>query len=287
MGDMKLLRYFCDINVSQESTLNKLEHATQSQFPTRNGKKRRQELLQLVRTGRGVSAASESTDDHRHPGRPKGASRKVNFGLRILKSGDEHFQSHRTALTVQCPLGDCNLIQVKLLVDADYDSALNKVVSKLFPDNVNPVIGNKSNFMTMELVNCLNQNIKHIKLPFTLSNYIEEKMISGSVRLNLLCIPSGLNSLDDSDSDDLPDILEEGKLKELTPADVDAQLVNTSDNQICSQPPDDVLVSTQCEGTCDIQEEILTYEIYYLLLHPSHLSFLIYIFRDIRTTSIL
>jgi hypothetical protein len=81
-------------------------------------------------------------------------------------------------MTVKSPLGDLNNIKFVLSCDTGYDALLELARDKLFPNGVNPVVGMVTEFITLEVVNGLNVNIRDdIEEDFTVETYIRVKMV--------------------------------------------------------------------------------------------------------------
>jgi hypothetical protein len=151
-------------------------------------------------------------DSKRKAGRPVKKHRVVQFGLRILcKDEESTHQYQRPWKQVKTPLGDKNMISMQIDASQCYESLLQMVKDAFFPDGVNRMVGDIGSYHGFEIVNGQNDNVRD-GIVFTLSTYIEKKMVSGSVRLYLLLAEEA--SLDDDlnemgllgDPDYLPDL---------------------------------------------------------------------------------
>ena len=104
------------------------------------------------------------------------------------------------------------MITVKMDVNQCYQVVLETVKDAFFPNSVNPAVGDIGFFHGFEIVNGHNDNVCDGISDFTLSRYIEKKMVSGSVRLHLLMaeeasLPDDQNGDEHKDDPDyLPDL---------------------------------------------------------------------------------
>jgi hypothetical protein len=199
IGDQILLWEFCS---KQRESAEKKEADT--------SQKRKVQLLDLLRKGSSSKSTRLDTSDAR-PGRPKKTDRTINVGLRVLQ---RDVPTGRKAMAVRSPLGDQNYIKVILPCDTDYETLLTFCRERFFPNGINPVIQDINEFISFEIVNGLNINVRDdIPEIFTIETYVKKKMIAGSIRFYLLCSPGCFPDSDDEvpsmsipDTDELPDL---------------------------------------------------------------------------------
>ena len=240
-GDRVALQQACKMDNVPSSSTSAASSSIRKRAPLSLGRRRR--LLELVRTGHTSESVKQQNDQKEElcrphgPGRPRSETRSINFGLRILESNSGNI---RTVLNVPAPLGDSNTIKLAVNIETGYDELLELLADKFFPNGKNPAVGEKERFIGMEVVNVRNENIKdsthNTWHPFSVGDYIVSKMISGSVRLNLLCIPGGFEKkVSESSDDELPDITAitrrtTDQMKELKHEDVVSILSDTDEN---------------------------------------------------------
>ena len=170
LGDRSMLRNFCQCNTGNPSTAEPLVIAQSDTTTNANSNNQRQQLLSMIRQN---YPSGRVQGPRRRPGRPVRSERAVQFGLRILD--EETTITHprlRNTKTVKAPLGDKNMISIKMDPNVGYQPFLETVKKAFFPDGVNPAVGEISLVHHFEIVNGLNVNICEGLDEFTLNRYI-------------------------------------------------------------------------------------------------------------------
>ena len=120
----------------------------------------------------------------KRPGRPFSDVKSVHVGLRLTSKTKKFVQ-------VKSPLGDKNILSVKLNTSTTFKQLLDELIETFFPDDVNPVIGHRGKYV-FDIVNTLNESID--ATDFTIQNYTSKKHVAGQLRLHLLCSMATSNS---------------------------------------------------------------------------------------------
>ena len=202
LGDIVTLRHFCGSACDEPKGIDPATREADESSLVRAQKgniSKRANLLRLLRD------EGDSKCNKRVTGRPRCSQRAVTIGLRIPKSGGKFHQ-------VKSPLGDKNLISVKLDMSLPYEELQKEIQGVFFKDGNNMVLGDVSKYNTC-IVNASNAHVSDCVHNFSLKKYIEENRILGALRLHLLCTPrqsidevSRISSDEDEISDQLPDL---------------------------------------------------------------------------------
>ncbi|XP_064626922.1 G2/M phase-specific E3 ubiquitin-protein ligase-like [Lineus longissimus] len=194
LGDRSMLRNFCqsDSNTTQPINQPTAVASTPSTTTCRPSSDRRAYLLKCLRENYGSQRQrfqNREKRSHASKGRPVSMKRAVEMRLRILCKQDDGTVTHpgrRDSKPVKKPLGDKNMINLKIDPSIGYEQFLEIVKEAFFPGGMNPVVGDIDLFQGFELVDGLNINICTGLQDFSLNKYIEKKNTSGALRLNLL-----------------------------------------------------------------------------------------------------
>ena len=189
LGDILMLRKFCEPG-TQPDDKKMYGGESVTSVTHQDKRKKRTRMLKLMLQGENKGPSAVSTDDTGHrpekkraAGRPRAPFKQVLVGLRV----DIPDKKGKPYTRVDSPLGDDHTISIHFDVQDPYDAMLELMKNKLFPGGTNPVIGSVSHYRA-EIVNSSNHNIEtDIPIVCTLANYLEHKMLFGTIRLYLFC----------------------------------------------------------------------------------------------------
>ena len=142
--------------------------------------------------------SDEASEMEKGTGRPKVSEKCGTVGIRVLNPKQN--QGYKQLLRA---FG--KVVSMPLPVDVSYDDLMTHITAKLFPDGINPIVGNIDQY-SITIVNAGNidvkQGIEHNN--FTIWLYQKEHMVgsSGILRLHLY-----LTNKDDPENDDIQDFV--------------------------------------------------------------------------------
>lgn len=127
-------------------------------------------------------------------------------------------------------------------MDTGYEDFLVKAQQSFFPNGINPTIGLLSDYHHMSIVNGHNVCVKKMELIFSIENYIQEKMVAGSIRFFLLCNSEAFDNHDtDVDAVGLPDLSQDN----LFPCESNEKKRNSDDATVIPVENDNHAITQQ------------------------------------------